>query len=300
MKFGPTPLEDAEGAILAHSLKLDGVSFRKGRLLSAADIARLASAGVGQVTAARLEADDVPEDRAAERIAAALQPHLDAARTSRSAPFTGRANLFAESAGLFRVSRALIDAANAVDPSITIATLHDATWVGPRQMTATVKIIPYAAPERAVGAVEALLRAAFAAEQKAAVVVVSAAIEAELAQLSDPAEKQEFLETLGLEEPGLARVIRAGYDLLGLITFFTAGPKEARAWTVRDGAKAPEAAGVIHTDFERGFIRAETIAYDDYIACGGENGAKDAGKMRAEGRDYRVRDGDVLLFRFNV
>jgi len=140
----------------------------------------------------------------------------------------------------------------------------------------------------------------YAAAQGAGFVVISAAIEAELAQLKDPAEKQEFLETLGLEEPGLARVIRAGYDLLGLITFFTAGPKEARAWTVRDGAKAPEAAGVIHSDFQRGFIRAETIAYDDYIAYGGEAGAKEAGKMRAEGRDYRVRDGDVLLFRFNV
>ena len=140
----------------------------------------------------------------------------------------------------------------------------------------------------------------YAKAQGAGFVVISAAIEAELAQLGDPAEKQEFLETLGLEEPGLARVIRAGYALLGLLTFFTAGPKEARAWTVRDGAKAPEAAGAIHSDFERGFIRAETIGYDDYIACGGEAGAKDAGKMRAEGRDYRVRDGDVLLFRFNV
>jgi ribosome-binding ATPase len=134
----------------------------------------------------------------------------------------------------------------------------------------------------------------------AAVVIISAAIEAEVAQLSDPADKREFLATLGLEEPGLARVIRAGYALLDLVTFFTVGPKEARAWTVRRGARAPEAAGVIHTDFERGFIRGETIAYDDFIACGGEQGAKEAGKMRAEGKEYLVQDGDIFHFRFNV
>ena len=108
------------------------------------------------------------------------------------------------------------------------------------------------------------------------------------------------LADLGLTETGLSQIIRAGYDLLHLITFFTAGPKEARAWTVEKGAKAPQAAGVIHTDFERGFIRAETIAYDDFIACGGEAGAKEAGRMRAEGKEYVVQDGDVLLFRFNV
>ncbi len=131
-------------------------------------------------------------------------------------------------------------------------------------------------------------------------VVISASIEAEVAALGDEAEKQEFLGTLGLEETGLARVIRAGYTLLDLITFFTVGPKEAHAWTVRRGAKAPEAAGAIHSDFERGFIRAETIAYEDFVACGGEQGAKDAGKMRVEGRDYQARDGDVFHFRFNV
>jgi GTP-binding protein YchF len=130
-------------------------------------------------------------------------------------------------------------------------------------------------------------------------VVISAAIEAEIAQLADPEEKRAFLESLGLDEPGLNKVIRAGYRLLGLITFFTAGPKEARAWTVPDGARAPQAAGAIHTDFERGFIRAETIAYDDFLACGGEQGAKDAGRMRAEGKDYVVKDGDVMLFRFS-
>ena len=130
-------------------------------------------------------------------------------------------------------------------------------------------------------------------------VVISAAIEADVALLAE-AERSEFLAHLGLAETGLARVIRAGYALLDLITFFTAGPKEARAWTVRRGAKAPEAAGAIHTDFERGFICAEVIAYEDYIACAGEQGAKDAGKMRLEGRDYAMRDGDVVLFRFNV
>lgn len=131
-------------------------------------------------------------------------------------------------------------------------------------------------------------------------VSISAAIEAEIAQLGTEEEKAEFLETLGLEEPGLARLIRAGYHLLDLITFFTVGPKEARAWTVRQGAKAPEAAGVIHTDFERGFIRAETIAYEDFVANNGEQGAKDAGKFRIEGADYVAKDGDVFHFRFNV
>ncbi|HEX6980431.1 MAG TPA: redox-regulated ATPase YchF [Alphaproteobacteria bacterium] len=142
--------------------------------------------------------------------------------------------------------------------------------------------------------------AAKAAQEGASSVVISAAIEAEVVALPDETERQAFLESLGLSETGLARVIRAGYGLLNLITYFTAGPKEARAWTVRKGAKAPEAAGVIHTDFERGFICAEVIAYDDYVACGGEQGAKEAGKMRQEGRDYTVADGDVMLFRFNV
>ena len=113
-------------------------------------------------------------------------------------------------------------------------------------------------------------------------------------------DRAEFLSDLGLTETGLSRIIRAGYDLLHLITFFTAGPKEARAWTVEKGSKAPQAAGVIHTDFERGFIRAETIAFEDFVACGGEAGAKEAGKMRAEGKEYVVQDGDIMLFRFNV
>jgi len=139
-----------------------------------------------------------------------------------------------------------------------------------------------------------------AKSEGAATVVISAAIEAEVATLTDPAEQREFLASLGLKETGLSQVIRAGYRLLDLLTFFTAGPKEAKAWTVRRGATAPEAAGVIHTDFERGFIRAETISYDDYVACAGEQGAKDAGKMRAEGKEYVVQDGDVFHFRFNV
>ncbi|MGQ9371414.1 redox-regulated ATPase YchF [Azospirillum sp. A39] len=142
--------------------------------------------------------------------------------------------------------------------------------------------------------------AAKAAAEGAACVVISAAIEAEVAQLADPAEKREFLEAMGLDETGLNKLIRAGYGLLGLITFFTVGPKEARAWTVTKGSTAPQAAGVIHTDFERGFIRAETIDYDSYVALGGEQGAKDAGKMRQEGKEYVVQDGDIFHFRFNV
>jgi ribosome-binding ATPase len=141
--------------------------------------------------------------------------------------------------------------------------------------------------------------ATMAAETGAASVVISAAIEEEIAQL-DAGERDEFLESLGLEEPGLDRVIKAGYALLGLQTYFTVGPKEARAWTIPEGASAPQAAGVIHGDFERGFIRAETIAYDDFVSLGGEQAAKEAGKMRSEGKTYQVRDGDVLHFLFNA
>ena len=138
-----------------------------------------------------------------------------------------------------------------------------------------------------------------AAKQGAAHVVISAKIEEEIAQL-DAEEQAMFLEEMGLEEAGLDRLIRAGYDLLGLQTYFTAGPKEARAWTIRRGMLAPQAAGVIHGDFEKGFIRAETIAYDDYVELGGENPAKEAGKMRVEGKGYEVKDGDVLHFLFNA
>ena len=137
----------------------------------------------------------------------------------------------------------------------------------------------------------------FAAREGAGAVTISARIEEEVAQLA-PVERSEFLSSLDLAEPGLNRLIRAGYDLLGLITFFTVGPKEARAWTVANGARAPQAAGVIHTDFEHGFIRAETIAYDDYVAGNGEAGARDLGKFRLEGKDYVVQDGDVMHFRF--
>lgn len=139
----------------------------------------------------------------------------------------------------------------------------------------------------------------YAKKHDAVTVVISAEIESQLAQLSED-EQAEYLETLGLDEPGLNRLIRAGYDLLDLETYFTAGPKETRAWTFARGTKAPQAAGIIHTDFEKGFIRAQTISYDDYVTHGGEQGAREAGKARDEGKDYVVKDGDVLLFKFNV
>ena len=141
--------------------------------------------------------------------------------------------------------------------------------------------------------------AAFARKEGAPVVPISAALESQIADMSDE-DKKLFLEDMGMEEPGLNRVVRAAYQLLGLQTYFTAGPKEVRAWTVAAGATAPQAAGVIHTDFERGFIRAEVAAYDDFVAYGGEQGAKEAGKLRLEGKDYVVSDGDVIHFRFNV
>lgn len=139
-----------------------------------------------------------------------------------------------------------------------------------------------------------------AAAENASAVIISAAIESEVAQLESEEEKQEFLASLGLEESGLAKIIKAGYKLLGLETYFTAGPKEVRAWTFIKGSKAPVCAGIIHSDFERGFIRAETISYDDYIKYGSEQACKDAGKMRSEGKDYVVQDGDLLNFLFNV
>jgi ribosome-binding ATPase YchF (GTP1/OBG family) len=140
---------------------------------------------------------------------------------------------------------------------------------------------------------------AYAAKEAAPVVPISASIEAQIADLAEE-DKKLFLEDIGMDEPGLNRVIRAAYGLLGLQTYFTAGPKEVRAWTVPAGATAPQAAGAIHTDFERGFIRAEVASYDDFVAHGGELGAKEAGKLRLEGKDYTVRDGDVIHFRFNV
>lgn len=138
-----------------------------------------------------------------------------------------------------------------------------------------------------------------AVSENASVVAVCAAMEAEIIQLDDE-DREMFLSEMGMEEPGLNRVIRAGYELLGLKTYFTAGKKEVRAWTFKEGSTAPQAAGVIHTDFEKGFIRAEVIAYDDYIECNGESGAKDAGKLRLEGKEYIVKEGDVMHFRFNV
>jgi GTP-binding protein YchF len=142
--------------------------------------------------------------------------------------------------------------------------------------------------------------AAMAKAEGAGTVIICAAIESEIAQLGSDEEKKEFLEAIGLDEPGLNRVIRAGYELLELITFFTVGPKEARAWTIKKGSKAPQAAGAIHSDFEKGFIRAETIDLKDFMSLGGEQAAKEAGKMRSEGKEYTVKDGDLMLFRFNV
>jgi ribosome-binding ATPase len=164
----------------------------------------------------------------------------------------------------------------------------------------TMKPTLYVANVHEEGSADALARVQeYAKKEGAPVVPVSAALEAQIADMPDE-DKQLFLDDAGMDEPGLNRVIRAAYGVLGLQTYFTAGPKEVRAWTVRAGATAPQAAGVIHTDFERGFIRAEVASYDDYVAFGGEQGAKEAGKLRLEGKDYTVRDGDVIHFRFNV
>ena len=140
---------------------------------------------------------------------------------------------------------------------------------------------------------------AIADEEGSEIIVICAEIEAEIAQL-EPDERKEFLAELGLEESGLDRLVKAGYSLLGLISYLTAGPKEVRAWTIEDGTKAPQAAGKIHSDFEKGFIRAEVIAFDDLVSCGSVAAAKEKGLMRSEGKDYVIKDGDVVLFRFNV
>ena len=186
--------------------------------------------------------------------------------------------------------------------SITVAPEERALFKGLQLITAkpVLYVCNVEEASAADGNAQSARVAAFAKAQGAAMVVISAAIEAEVSQLADETEKREFLASLGLVEPGLARVIRAGYRLLDLITFFTVGPKEAHAWTVAQGTKAPQSAGVIHTDFEKGFIRAETLAYADFVACGGEQGAKEAGKMRLEGAEYVIADGDILHFRFNV
>ncbi|WP_339951974.1 redox-regulated ATPase YchF [uncultured Albimonas sp.] len=201
---------------------------------------------------------------------------------------------------LLRLAKVALDEGR---PARTVAIDPDdeKTWKGLQLLTSKPVLFVCNVEEASAATGNALSDkvAAMAAEQGAASVVISAAIEEEIAQLDD-AERTEFLADLGLEQPGLDRLIQAGYGLLGLRTYFTVGPKEARAWTIPAGAHAPQAAGVIHGDFERGFIRAETIAFPDYIACQGEAGAREAGKLRVEGKAYEVADGDVLHFLFNA
>ncbi|MEE4184780.1 MAG: redox-regulated ATPase YchF [Gammaproteobacteria bacterium] len=196
-----------------------------------------------------------------------LQAHLDAGNPARSFELTAEQRLSLRELHLLTLK-----------PVMYIANV-DESGIGGNDHVASVQ--------------------AFAAREGASVVVVCAALESEIAELDD-ADKQAFLDDLGLAEPGLDRVVRAAYALLGLQTYFTAGEKEVRAWTVRAGSTAPQAAGVIHTDFEKGFIRAEVVAYDDFIAHGGEQGAKEAGRLRLEGKEYIVNEGDVMHFRFNV
>jgi hypothetical protein len=207
-----------------------------------------------------------------------------------------------ESVSLVALIEPIVTALQAGRPARTLVAPENAEAVKRLQLLTSKPVLYVCNVEEGAAAtgnafsaqVEARARA-----EGARVVVVSAAIEAEVSQLPE-ADRGEFLEGLGLHDSGLDRVIRAGYDLLGLLTFFTVGPKEARAWTVVRGTKAAQAAGTIHGDFERGFIACETIGYQDYVACKGEAGAKDAGRMRVEGKEYVVKDGDVLLFRFNV
>ena len=202
--------------------------------------------------------------------------------------------------------RLLNDAAAALEAgrparAVPVAEEDAKAWRGLGLLTSkpVLYVCNVAEAEAAAGNAHSERVAEMARAEGAASVVISARIEEELAQLP-PEDAAEFLRDLGLEEPGLDRMIRAGHALLGLQTYFTVGPKEARAWTIREGTLAPQAAGVIHGDFERGFIRAETIAYDDYVALGGEQGARDAGKLRVEGKAYEVKDGDVLHFLFNA
>ncbi|MCB1358209.1 MAG: YchF family ATPase, partial [Maritimibacter sp.] len=198
-----------------------------------------------------------------------------------------------------RLLKAALAALEAGKPARTVEVADEdkALWKG-LQLLTTKKVLyvcNVGEEEAASGNAFSEAVAKMAADQGAAAVVISARIEEEISQL-DGDEQAMFLEELGLHEAGLDRLIKAGYKLLHLETFFTVGPKEARAWTIREGTLAPQAAGVIHGDFEKGFIRAETIAFDDFVACGGEAGAKEAGKMRAEGKTYRVKDGDVMHF----
>jgi GTP-binding protein YchF len=196
-----------------------------------------------------------------------------------------------------------LDALRAGRPARTVVVAPEERSLWNQLQLITTKPVLYVCNvdegEAATGNAATARVAARAKAEGTEAVVICAAIEAELATLG-PDEKVEYLSAIGLAEPGLNKVIGAGYSLLNLLTFFTVGPKEARAWTVHRGARAPEAAGAIHTDFERGFIRAETIAYDDFVALNGEQGAKDAGKMRSEGKEYVVADGDIFHFRFNV
>jgi GTP-binding protein YchF len=205
-----------------------------------------------------------------------------------------------EAQRLVSVLRKLQQALDAGRPARTVELSKEEQAVAKPLFLLTMKPTMYVANVAEKGSDELLEKVkAHAAKEGAPVVAISAAIEAQIADLADE-DKQVFLEDLGMAEPGLNRVIRAAYALLGLQTYFTAGPKEVRAWTIPAGATAPQAAGVIHTDFERGFIRAEVAGYDDFVAHRGEQGAKEAGKLRLEGKDYRVRDGDVIHFRFNV
>ncbi len=208
-----------------------------------------------------------------------------------------------EAADQDRLLRLAKEALEAGRPARTIRVADDDQKAWRMLQLLTAKPVVYVCNVEEASAAEGNARSArvfeMAAREGASAVVISAAIESELAQLADD-ERDAFLEEMGLAEPGLDRLIRAGYGLLNLITYFTVGPKEARAWTVPAGTRAPQAAGVIHGDFERGFIRAETIAYDDYLNAGGEQGAKEAGRFRLEGREYVVADGDVLHFRFNA
>jgi GTP-binding protein YchF len=200
-----------------------------------------------------------------------------------------------------RLLRAALAALEAGQPARTVTVPEEdrRTWRLLQLLTAkpVLYVCNVEEASAATGNTQSARVAEMAAREGAGVVVISAKIEEELAQLP-PEEAAEFLADLGLEEAGLARLIRAGYALLGLRTYFTVGPKEARAWTIEQGTKAPQAAGVIHTDFEKGFIRAETVAYADYVAHNGEAGAREAGKFRLEGKDYVVQDGDCLHFRF--
>ncbi len=254
----------------------DDVIHVDGRVDPAADIEVIATelllADLDTVTRALERADKAAKSQnkdavAREKVLRALHAHIDAGGPVRTFDIADEQRPILDELHLLTAK-----------PVMYIANVGEGEWADNPRLDAVREI---------------------AAREGAQVVPVCAQVEAELAQLDDD-ERAEFLADLGLEEPGLNRVIRAGYDLLGLQTFFTAGPKEVRAWTVRQGATAPAAAGVIHTDMERGFIRAEVVSYDDFVANGGEQGAKDVGRWRLEGKQYMLQEGDIVHFRFNV